>query len=127
MLQALLDALPDLRAVEMEGAAVAQVAEQEGIPWLVLRVISDGADAAAAQSFESFVKCYEKQAWRLIEALLQRCGDSPRQCTRFSCLLEHQCDHFGLVGQSDGIPADFTGGLHRPGPARWSLMAVCTV
>ena len=81
VLQALLDALPDLRAVEMEGAAVAQVAEQEGIPWLVLRVISDGADAAAAQSFESFVKDYEKQAWRLIEALLQRCGDSPQQCT----------------------------------------------
>ena len=65
----------------MEGAAVAQVAEQEGIPWLVMRVISDGADAAAAQSFESFVKGYEKQAWRLIEALLQRCGDSPQQFT----------------------------------------------
>ena len=81
VLQALLDALPDLRAIEMEGAAVAQVAEQEGIPWLVLRVISDGADAAAAQSFESFVKDYEKQAWRLIEALLQRCGDSPQQFT----------------------------------------------
>ena len=81
VLQALLDALPDPRAIEMKGAAVAQGAEQEGIPWLVLRVISDGADAAAAQSFKSFVKGYEKQAWRLIKALLQRCGDSPQQCT----------------------------------------------
>jgi len=80
VLQALLDALPDLRAVEMEGAAVAQVAEQEGVPWLVLRVISDGADAAAAQSFEDFLKLYEKQAWRLIEALLQRCNNAPRHC-----------------------------------------------
>ena len=78
VLQALRDALPDLRAVEMEGAAVAQVAEQEGIPWLVLRVISDGADEAAAQSFEDFVKRYEQQAWRLIEALLQRCNKTPQ-------------------------------------------------
>ena len=80
MLQALRDALPDLQAVEMEGAAVAQVAEQEGVPWLVLRVISDGADETAAQSFEDFVKRYEQQAWRLIEALLQRCKDAPRRC-----------------------------------------------
>ena len=80
VLQALRDALPDLRAVEMEGAAVAQVAEQEGVPWLVLRVISDGADEAAAQSFEDFVKRYEEQAWRLIEALLQRCKTTPKLC-----------------------------------------------
>ena len=80
VLQALRDALPDLRAVEMEGAAVAQVAEQEGVPWLVLRVISDGADEAAAQSFEDFVKRYEQEAWRLIEALLQRYNNTPPQC-----------------------------------------------
>ena len=48
-------------------------------PWLVLRVISDGADEAAAQSFEDFVKRYEQQAWRLIQALLQRCNESPQQ------------------------------------------------
>ena len=45
----------------------------------VLRVISDGADETAAQSFEDFVKRYEQQAWRLIEALLQRCNDAPRR------------------------------------------------
>ena len=65
----------------MEGAAVAQVAEQEGIPWLVLRVISDGADEKAAQSFEDFVKRYEQQAWRLIEALLKRCNATPQRCS----------------------------------------------
>ena len=80
VLQKLRDALPDLRAVEMEGAAVAQVAEQEGVPWLVLRVISDGADEAAAENFEDFVKRYEQKAWRLIEALLQRSNNTPPQC-----------------------------------------------
>ena len=72
MLQELKAALPDLQAVEMEGGAVAQVAEQEGVPWLVLRVISDGADEAAAQSFSDFVQVYDQRAWSLIEALLKR-------------------------------------------------------
>ena len=51
---------------------MAQVAEQEAVPWLVLRVISDGADEAAAQSFSDFVQVYEHRAWSLIEALLKR-------------------------------------------------------
>ena len=79
ILQALRDHLPNLQAVEMEGAAVAQVAEQEGVPWLVMRVISDGADETAAQNFENFVKRYEQQAWRLIEALLKRHEKTPLQ------------------------------------------------
>ena len=46
----------------------------------MLRVISDGADETAAQSFEDFVKRYEQEAWRLIEALLQRCDATPQRC-----------------------------------------------
>ena len=37
-----------LSAVEMEGAAFAQVAFQENIPWCIIRVISDQADEDAA-------------------------------------------------------------------------------
>ena len=79
VIAALRDALPDLQAVEMEGAAVAQVAEQEDVPWLVLRVISDGADSEAAQSFNDFVQAYDARAWTLIETLLRRQASAPRR------------------------------------------------
>ncbi len=42
-------------AVEMEGAAVAQVCADHGLPYAAMRSISDRADDAAAQDFASFV------------------------------------------------------------------------
>jgi adenosylhomocysteine nucleosidase len=79
VLDALREALPGLNAVEMEGAAVAQVAEQEGMAWLVLRVISDDADASAAQSFGDFIQMYDRRAWRLLQALLSRVEQAPER------------------------------------------------
>ena len=52
---ALRDALPDALAVEMEGAAVAQVCADFGCPCAVLRIVSDRADDAAQGDFTSFV------------------------------------------------------------------------
>lgn len=48
--------LPDALAVEMEGAAVAQVCHAAGVPFGLARTISDRADAAAAIDFPRFLR-----------------------------------------------------------------------
>lgn len=60
----------ELKAVEMEGAAVAQVSNLESIPLLTIRVISDNADSNAASSFEKFLLEYQYKSWNLISWLL---------------------------------------------------------
>ena len=47
--------LPPPLCVEMEGAAVAEVCHEHGIPVIVLRTISDKADHSAAIDFVAFV------------------------------------------------------------------------
>lgn len=46
---------PEALAVEMEGAAVAQVCHEHGVPQVVLRTISDRADATAHGDFAGFL------------------------------------------------------------------------
>ena len=53
---ALRAALPDALAVEMEGAAVAQVCADFGLPFALLRVISDRADDSAHVDFLAFTR-----------------------------------------------------------------------
>jgi len=57
-------------AAEMEGAAIAQTASYAGVPFAVLRVISDQADGKAAQSFEVFEEETAKLSSAVIESLL---------------------------------------------------------
>jgi len=71
VIKRLKDELPNLEAIEMEGGAVAQVAEQEKIPWIIVRVISDNADSESEIDFSQFLKKYVLSSWKLIECLLQ--------------------------------------------------------
>lgn len=54
-ISALIEAIPDLLAVDMESAAVAQICYEHDIPLAVMRSISDGADEGAAMSFAEFL------------------------------------------------------------------------
>jgi len=47
--------IEDLKCVEMEGAAVAQVCHEYSLPCVVLRVISDNADEHAPVNFQRFI------------------------------------------------------------------------
>ena len=67
-LKELKDQLPNLQAVEMEGAAFAQVAKQEKFEWVILRVISDGADDEAQKDFSLFLNEYKLKSWELIKS-----------------------------------------------------------
>jgi adenosylhomocysteine nucleosidase len=54
--RALQAALPDALAVEMEGAAIAQVCRDYGVPFAAVRTVSDRADDAAHGDFTQFVQ-----------------------------------------------------------------------
>ena len=59
-----------LLAVEMEGAAFAQVAKQEKIDWLVIRIISDNANEEASDEFSQFLEKYKFRSFELIKCFL---------------------------------------------------------
>lgn len=66
-------AFPDLLAVEMEGAAVAQVCFEFGIPFAVIRTISDGANEDAPLDFMHFIdRVASRYAFGIVKRL---CGD----------------------------------------------------
>lgn len=68
---ALREALPDALAVEMEGAAFAQVCHDYGVPLSVVRTISDRADDAAYVDFPRFLReVASRYSSAIIETLL---------------------------------------------------------
>ncbi|MFZ3124550.1 MAG: 5'-methylthioadenosine/adenosylhomocysteine nucleosidase [Acidovorax sp.] len=70
---ALREAGHDVLAVEMEGAAVAQVCLDYGVPFAAVRTISDRADDAAHGDFALFVQTVaSRYADHMVRAFLQR-------------------------------------------------------
>lgn len=61
MKKALIRNLPSVVCAEMEGAAVAQVCDDFGIPLAVVRVISDNADGGESETFMGFVNQHAGQ------------------------------------------------------------------
>lgn len=61
---------PDMEAVEMEGAAIAQVCHLAEVPFVVIRALSDIAGQESPQSFDEFLATAAKNSGALVEAIL---------------------------------------------------------
>lgn len=56
---------------EMEGAAIAQASYLNGVPFVIIRAISDKADDSAVMDYPAFEKKAVEHSVRLIEALME--------------------------------------------------------
>jgi len=56
--------------VEMEGAAIAYAARTHGIPWLVIRSVSDAGDGEATFSFWEYLALASRNAAEIVRAIL---------------------------------------------------------
>jgi adenosylhomocysteine nucleosidase len=69
--------LPETLCVEMEGAAVAQVCAEHGVPLAVVRTISDAAGDSAATDFTAFLEAVASTySHGILRRLLDRRGES---------------------------------------------------
>lgn len=62
-------------ACEMEGAAIAQTAYLNRVPFCIIRAISDDADGNAAESFPSFAVSAAENSARLVTEFVKKRGD----------------------------------------------------
>jgi adenosylhomocysteine nucleosidase len=60
----------DALAIEMEGAALCGVAERFGVPWLIVRALSDRAGEDSIADFGAFVSSAAASSARLVRQLL---------------------------------------------------------
>ena len=66
---------PDVLAVEMEGAAIAQAAHALKLPFLVVRAMSDNANHEASVSFDEFIVEAGRRSAQALMTLLQSIKD----------------------------------------------------
>jgi len=63
---------PQAIAVEMEATAIAHVCHNYGVPFVVVRAISDVADQESHLSFDEFLVVAAKQSSLMVETLVQK-------------------------------------------------------
>ena len=61
----------DAQAAEMEGGAIGQVCTANGVPFAVLRAISDGGNEEAKMSYPQFVQRASERSVRILMEYLQ--------------------------------------------------------
>ncbi|MFT5163712.1 MAG: adenosylhomocysteine nucleosidase [Alteromonadaceae bacterium] len=61
---------PTMKAVEMEGAAIAQTCHQLSVPFVVIRSLSDIAGKESPESFEAYIEKASKYSSQMVMALL---------------------------------------------------------
>ena len=69
-------------AVDMEGAAVAQICWQQNVPCLVIRGLSDKANATASDDMKKFAAVAAENSARLVSAILQRLATGNNSATQ---------------------------------------------
>ena len=63
---------PTMAAVEMEGAAIAQVCHQFGVPFVVTRSLSDIAGKESPDSFDAYLEIASRNSSAMVIAMLKR-------------------------------------------------------
>ena len=62
---------PDVKAVEMEAAAIAQTCHQLEVPFVIIRAVSDSADEKADISFEEFLKTAAVSSAKMVTEIVK--------------------------------------------------------
>ncbi len=75
-IQAIRKAFPDVMACEMEAAAVAQVCYRAGVPFVVIRAISDHADEEAENSFDVFINQAGRCSAEMVKSIVKDLPES---------------------------------------------------
>ncbi|TDQ57027.1 adenosylhomocysteine nucleosidase [Mesocricetibacter intestinalis] len=70
---------PEVIAVEMEAAAIAQTCHGFNVPFVVVRAISDGGDGKAEMSFEEFLPIAAENSSQMVVAMLEQLGKKPSE------------------------------------------------
>ena len=65
---------PTMAAVEMEGAAIAQVCHQFGVPFVITRSLSDIAGKESPDSFDAYLETASRHSSAMVVAMLERMG-----------------------------------------------------